>query len=287
MSKRLMLMMSVFLLSGVIAAQDTSTTATAYGTVNVRSGPGAQYEIVGRLEAGDRVPVNGRDAAEDSRWLRVVLPSGVSGWVASFAIALDGEIANLPVITDDTDDEVLDERVTITAYGLVNVRGGPSMSYPITGQLDVDDVAEVTGRSNTENDWLFIENDDLNGWVAYFTVTVSGDLELLPVLVVGGSGEDIVSPDQIVSARYNVRLRAQPEIESVVLEIVPFRSVVTPLARDENGVWVYVVYQDVYGWSLTRLFEMTAEQVEALPVFGDEFEVSPVPEVTPNPDAEG
>lgn len=286
MTKTLIVIISVFLLGGAAAAQETSTTATAYGTVNVRSGPGAQYEIVGRLEAGDRVPVNGRDAASGG-WLRVVLRSGTSGWVASFAIALDGDARRLPVIASNPTSDGTDERVTITAYGLVNVRGGPGMSHPITGQLDVDDTAEVTGRSSEGNDWLYIENDDLSGWVAYFTVTLTGDPDRLPVLVVDGSGQDIVSPDQIVSARYNVRLRAQAEVESMVLEIVPFRGIVTPLARDDSGEWVYVVYQDVYGWGLVRLFDMTSEQLDDLPLFGDEFEVIPTPETTPNPDAEG
>ena len=44
----------------VLWAQDADIVATAYQTVNVRRGPGTQYEIIGQLDGGDTVPVLGR-----------------------------------------------------------------------------------------------------------------------------------------------------------------------------------------------------------------------------------
>ena len=62
----------------------------------------------------------------------------------------------------------------IIAFGRVNVRSGPSITYSVVGQLEVEDEAPVTARSNYNNDWLYIENESISGWVAYFTVTVRG-----------------------------------------------------------------------------------------------------------------
>ena len=56
-------------------AQDADITATAYQTVNVRSGPGTQFEIVGQLNVGDKVSVLGRESTA-SRWLAIPLPDG-------------------------------------------------------------------------------------------------------------------------------------------------------------------------------------------------------------------
>jgi len=290
MIKRFVLLAGTLFFTHLAAAQEvtpeatTPITATAYGIINVRGGPGAQYEIVGQLEADAQVTVDGRDD-ENAGWLRVTLADGVVGWVASFAVLLDGDASTLPIIDEEPpapDGEI----VTMVAYGRVNVRSGPGMHYSIVSQLDVDDTAQVTGRSNSDNDWLYIENDELQGWVAYFTVTIQGNPDNLPLLVVDGSGEGLASPEEVVAARFNVRLRDVPTADGQVLAIVPFESNVTPLARSADGIWVYVLYQDIYGWGAARLFDLSPERLDALPIYTG-LQPTPNPEVTPNPDAEG
>jgi uncharacterized protein YraI len=286
MTRYWILALSVLLLTGVAAAQETSITATAYGTINVRSGPGAQYEIVGQLSAGERVPVDGRDS-ETSGWLRILLEEELRGWVASFAVLLDGDAATLPIILTDTPAPGDENPPTVTAYGQVNIRSGPGMQYDIVGQLDVDDTAVITGHNNDESTWLYIEAEDVKGWVAYFTVSIQGNLDNLPILVVPGTGEGVALPDEVVSARFNVRLRQEPDPTSTVLDIVPFRGVVSPLARSEDSEWLYVVYEDVYGWGAARLFDIIPQQLDSLPVYNPHLFPTVEPEVTPNPDAEG
>jgi N-acetylmuramoyl-L-alanine amidase len=165
MYKRIVLLFAITLLSGIASAQEATPTAlanpnaTAYGMINVRSGPGAQYEIVGQLNANEQVIVDGRDS-EKGAWLRVTLEGGIIGWVASFAVLMDGDAESLPIIPSESPTPSGDS-VTMAAYGRVNVRSGPGMQYNIVGQFDVDDTAQVTGRSDSNNDWLYIENDDL------------------------------------------------------------------------------------------------------------------------------
>jgi uncharacterized protein YgiM (DUF1202 family) len=288
MYKHIVLLLVVILLGGAVFAQDVTPTppisATAYGTINVRSGPGAQYEIVGQLNADEQVIVDGLDS-EKGGWLRVTLEGGIIGWVASFAVLLDGDAESLPIIAVELPTPSGDT-VTMAAYGRVNVRSGPGMDYSIVGQLDVEDTAQVTGRSDNNNDWLYIENVDLKGWVAYFTVTIEGNPANLPVLVVDGSGEGVAAPDEVVATRFNVRLRDEPKVDGEVLVIVPFKSNVTPLARSADGSWLYVLYQETYGWGSARLFELSQEGIDSLPIFTEQLP-TPNPEVTPNPDAEG
>ena len=215
----------------------------------------------------------------------MTLEGGIIGWVASFAVLLDGDAESLPIIPSEIPTPSGDS-VTMAAYGRVNVRSGPGMQYNIVGQFDVDDTAQVTGRSDTNDDWLYIENDDLKGWVAYFTVTIEGNPDNLPVLVVDGSGEGVAAPDEVVATRFNVRLRDEPKVDGDVLVIVPFKKNVTPLARSADGTWVYVLYQDIYGWGAARLFELSQEKIDTLPIYTSQLP-TPNPEVTPNPDAEG
>jgi uncharacterized protein YraI len=293
MSKAFVLLVGTLLFTGIAAAQEAtpvvveetaSIRATAYGTINVRSGPGAQYEIVGQLEAEEQISVDGRESDEGG-WLRVMMEDGIVGWVASFAVLLDGDAETLPIISEELPTPTGDS-VTMIAYGRVNIRSGPGMEFNIVGQFDVDETAQVTGRNNTDNDWLYIETDDLQGWVAYFTVTIQGNPDNLPLLVVDGTGEGLASPEEVVAARFNVRLRDEPGTEGQTLVIVPFTSNVMPLARTEDGLWVYVLYQDVYGWGAARLFDLSPDRIESLPIYTDQMP-TPNPETTPNPDAEG
>lgn len=156
-------------------------------TVNVRANPTTDAEVVSRLEDGDRVPALGR-SDEGTSWLWVDL-DGERGWVAYFTVAVDEDVVELPLVSssstpaDDTKQTPRsDTGVTAHVFRTVNVRSGPAMTYDRLGQLESGDVVVVTGRSDTENNWLQIDFEGNPGWVAYFTVSPSGNLQALPVI---------------------------------------------------------------------------------------------------------
>lgn len=249
----------------LIVVAQAEITATAYQTINVRSGPGTQFEIVGQLAQGDSVPVTGRDV-EIARWYLVTLVDGQEGWVSSYTVSLDGDVENLPIV--ERDGELSDTSdVQIVTYGRVNVRSGPGINYDVIAQLDVGEEAEALARNNRSNDWLYVEHAIVSGWVAYFTVDVIGDATTLPIRVPDGSGEDLVPPAALIRARYNVRVRMSPNSASAIIGLVDFDSEVTPVARSENGLWLYIAYEQVEGWALTELFEITETYRDSLPVF--------------------
>jgi len=59
---------------------------TADKKVNLRSGPGKNYEIVGSLNAGEKLPVIGRNS--DYTWWQVEAPVGAA-WVAASVITVN------------------------------------------------------------------------------------------------------------------------------------------------------------------------------------------------------
>ncbi len=80
----LLMLIGLLLIGGAaVDAQDDELSATIYQTVNVRSGPGATYEIVEQVSEGAVVTVNGREG-DESNWLRVTLSDGQSGWVPAY-----------------------------------------------------------------------------------------------------------------------------------------------------------------------------------------------------------
>jgi uncharacterized protein YgiM (DUF1202 family) len=253
-----------------VAAQG-GVPATVYQTANVRSGPDTRYEIVGQLAQGDTTLVTGRD--EEGSWLQVTLPSGEVGWLPLFVLTLEGSLEDVPVVDNVQSTPVIEEEVTVSAYGRVNVRSEPAISGEIVGQLDVGDTARATARNNDDNDWLLIANETLEGWVAFFTVRVEGDLTSLPILVPDSSGAELIPPSVLIRTRFNARLHPVPELDSPTILIVPFNSEVTPIARSDDGRWLLVGYEGQTGWGIADLFAVRDDRIEQLPVL--------VPEVTP------
>lgn len=56
--------------------------------LRVRGGPGTEYAVVARLEEGDRVVVRGQN--ESGEWLKITLPDGQEGWVATEFVDISG-----------------------------------------------------------------------------------------------------------------------------------------------------------------------------------------------------
>lgn len=91
--------------SSVLALPISTATGTSglvpfYGTIsgvyflNVRSGPGVGYAVVGRLAAGDQVGLVGRNA--NSSWVQLQA-SGAQQWINAQYVSAGGTISALPV----------------------------------------------------------------------------------------------------------------------------------------------------------------------------------------------
>jgi uncharacterized protein YraI len=79
------------------AGSVTGTVTTEDMRLNVRSGPGVSYTVIGKAAPGEALAVTA--ASRDGLWLRVArgdLPGG-SGWVAAEYLALQGDVGQLPV----------------------------------------------------------------------------------------------------------------------------------------------------------------------------------------------
>ena len=270
----LLLFCMLFAATGSAVAQDDSDEsieATLYQTVNVRSGPDTRFEIVGQVTAGDTVRVVGR-GDEDGFWLQVALADGALGWAPSYLLIFEGDVTTLPLVGPapvagvDSESEV----VLVTAYGTVNVRSGPSIVEDIIAQLDIGDEARALARSNERNDWLYVENTDLTGWVAYFTVDVRGDVTTLPLRVPDIATDDLIHPNEIIMTLFNTRLHVEPTLESETIGVLDFGTEVTPFARGEDPTWIYVGTEDVRGWATADLFDISLEHLDALPTYSDD-----------------
>jgi hypothetical protein len=99
--------------------------------VNVRSGPGTDYDKIGVLVAGQRVPALGRSPGGD--WIQIVYPgveSGV-GWVYAYNVTLETGPGTLSVVEPPPTQT---PRVTATIDPTLAAQF-PSLGQPVATRL--------------------------------------------------------------------------------------------------------------------------------------------------------
>lgn len=78
-------------------AIDTAPTATVrFESVNVRSGPGQEYAVVGGRTQGQTCPITGRNA--DSTWWTIQCSDGLIGWISNEVVIETGDTDAVPII---------------------------------------------------------------------------------------------------------------------------------------------------------------------------------------------
>ena len=77
------------------AAPQGVCSVNSFGNVNVRSGPGTNYGIIGSLAPGNFLTVTGRNG--DGSWYAVNY-AGLQGWVAMSVVNMNGPCGSVPVV---------------------------------------------------------------------------------------------------------------------------------------------------------------------------------------------
>jgi uncharacterized protein YgiM (DUF1202 family) len=115
------------------------------GKVNVRAGANLNFEIIGRLERGDRVIVLGAE----NGWYRIEMPAAASVYVNAAYLKKEGEgIPGTYLVTGNK----------------VNVRAGPGLNFNVLGQVGDGDRITVTGIESGE--WYRIRPPEgCSSWV--------------------------------------------------------------------------------------------------------------------------
>ncbi len=277
-----MMLLSLISVPLIRAQEDGVVQAQAYRVVNVRSGPSVQNAVIDQLEPGEVVPVIGRSNA-DNDWLLVELESQ-RGWVAYFVVFVTGNLNALPIVdaplvdngttpivaSNAPEDTVASSSTSVTAatFRQANVRSAPSMSSAIIGVLRRGDIVTVIGRSDAQNSWLLVETPAGIGWVAYFLISLTGDVDSIPIVEPAPLQLDALVASETVSVttRYNVNVRSDPSVGADVLAVVPFNTVLTVDAQARGGRWLRVQLDDGRkGWVLSALISSTTGDLGRLP----------------------
>jgi uncharacterized protein YgiM (DUF1202 family) len=124
----------------------------------------------------------GRGEISQSAYVNVVTDFGAPRAVARFDSGVEVALDSAPTSGPVQLPTATPDGVTITIVNNIqNVRGGPSINYPILGQLQKDDQARVIGAT-ADNEWVVIDFRGQQGWLATYLLEVFGDLNSVPII---------------------------------------------------------------------------------------------------------
>jgi uncharacterized protein YgiM (DUF1202 family) len=181
--------------------------------MNIRTGPGIEYEIIGQAFFGNTFPVIERSYT--GNWLHVDLGNGRTGWLFHALVteysASGTPIVGNPAIQDTTPGQgggaipqnnlgqgggalpvtttnvviAVDLSVfnsTIGVFANVNMRIGPGTNYRVIWVLPYDQRAVPVAR-NATGSWILVQYNGYEGWVSsrYVVAPPALDLAALPV----------------------------------------------------------------------------------------------------------
>jgi len=211
MKRKLFIFIMLFVLMTGFAIQTVSASAAQQSFavprlvvntsfLNVRSGDGPQYSVLGVVVGGTELPALGKNGS--GSWFLVASPFG-AGWVdISFTIPR-GDFTNVPTIEPEPavvtpvstpvsialltaqsvtpPVAVLDPGVVIVNTSFQNIRLGSGPQYEILAVVPGGTTLQVIGRTN-DTSWYKVAGDFGQGWIFSEFVIYRGTFSNIPIL---------------------------------------------------------------------------------------------------------
>lgn len=265
-----------------IAPPTSDAKVTVLGEMNIRGGPGTDYEVVGETVAGEEFAITGKNV--DGNWWQIDF-QGQAGWIyAPFVVAAEAEevpvvdtaMAETPVAEEETTETVPPAEVPIvTAGGDLNVRSGPGEEYDrIGGALDGEEFV-ITGK-NEDGEWWRIDFDDQTGWI-YAPFTTVTNAENVPI--VGDSMADSPAPTDetetaapeaegpVATIADDMNVREGPGTDSSRIGGAFEGEAFSITGRSADGEWWQIDFNGEAGWVYAPF--VTASNAGNVPTVGD------------------
>lgn len=235
-------MITTFGAVGSIAYSASATadpfTVRANGGLNVRTGPGTNYRILGTLPTGSNI-----DSTGPSRngWMPISY-RGQEGWVS-------GAYLNAVGAGNTPSQAVPAERGTAYTTARLNVRTGASLSYRVVTVLDKGAKVSTTGVA--ANGYSQIVHGEQLRWVAtrYLSQTVPSQPQ--PV------GDGLPTPTGSATATAPLLIRTTSGSDFTSVATVPVGTVLQLTGVTENGR-TQVIYQGSLRWVTSQYLSGTA-----------------------------
>lgn len=235
----------ILIMSGISPVPTAAPAIAATGdveitgeTVNVRTGPGLSYGVIGEFAKGDKVQV----LSQSGDWLEIEI-DGERGWIASW-LTTGAKSGNTEV-----------SGVTaVASVDRLNVRAQPDISASVLGQMNAGDQATVISEAG---EWVEVDFQNTRGFVSKQYISTSQQTAEKPAPATAEAASFEIAVDAL-------NVRKNPDLNSKVQGSVK-KGDVFPV-KSTKGNWVEIqISEKNTGWVYAfhgHLSDETAQSVE-------------------------
>lgn len=225
------------------------------GSLYVRAAPSLMADIV--RTASDLAPFTPIGRSDDSAWVEVRFLDGEGGWIMARALALDRDIASLPVTGSAAQ---IDDAALLTAE--TELRANPNSAGEVVALLAALTPLRLTGRLE-DGAWFQGETAaGESGWVRADALAFTLDPADLPVITI------VLPSGQVAASAGGLRLRQAPSDSARVIMNLPALTPVTIEGRTADNRWLLVrTGAGAVGWVAAAFIDTDAD-LNTIPVAG-------------------
>lgn len=160
--------LSVFLVLGAAKPVLAAEIVVVQGdVVNLRSGPGTNYQITSKVTRGTRLELLGKSGD----WYKIAYAGGKTSWIAGWLVRIENVTAGQPQAEPPSRGGAsLGKQTAVVQGDVVNLRSGPGTNYQITSKVARGTRLEILGKSG---DWYKVAYaGGKTSWIAGWLVKV-------------------------------------------------------------------------------------------------------------------
>ena len=238
---------------GTNGGTSSGATGAARSTtdLNLRSGAGTSFAVIGVIPAGGQVQLTG---TRQNNFAQLTY-NGTQGWASLDFLTSGGGSGSSPVVPDDGDVEN-GASGTATVNGSLNLRASASTSAQIVDVMPGGARVQVLGPR--QNGFAQVTYNGSQGW-AFEQYLTSGGSVPEPSDSAGPAPTQPTTPPSSGSApsgplwaTVSLNLRSGPGTTFSVLTVMPAGSSGTSTGQSQNGFWS-LNYNGTNGWASASL----------------------------------
>ncbi len=217
-----------YLTFSATADGDFGTGSVQGNYVNVRSGPGTGYAVIGSVSTGQSFSVTG----VSDGWYKISY-NGATGYVSGDYLSVGGgTAAPAPVQTAASQTQTAAQGTGVITGDYVRMRSGPSTGYSVVGTYNNGAQMTITGQSG---DWYAVSCNGKTGYVYKQYLSQSG------------ATASVTAMDSTPArTTAGVNLREGPSTAYTSKQVLPAGTSVTLTGK--SGQWYRVSYGSVSGF---------------------------------------
>ena len=245
---------------GIEAGADNPLAIIVPTILNVRSGPGTEYDIVTTVAQGTQAEIIGIGPQDE--WFLVELDGlDEPAWIYQELTTVVGSLAGVRRVASwqvgqPSSDTEVERPIAVTYPSLVNVREGPGESYNVLKAVGQGTRARIMGIGPDEN-WYLVDIDGLDqlGWIREHLTVLVGSLDNVKRI----TAEEIAMLPVAIANTALLNVRSGPDTGYGLVTTVSVGTWVEVIGVNAQSDWFKVKYDDVggQGWIYRELTYLT------------------------------